>query len=170
MNATYSRHGNCMDLTPEMMELIYPVRYERREFIPDSGGPGKFRGGLGIRETFAPTNHPTIAGIEASRTKAGPPGVQGGRPGRPGRSVRNFGQLGEEVLGGWDGSTWHICSFSNRPLFAGDTFTNESPGGGGWGDPRQRDPELVLEDVREGYVTIEGARRDYGLTINEFVD
>lgn len=166
MDATYSRHGNCMDLTVEMTELIYPVRFERRELITDSGGPGAHRGGLGMRQTFAPTDHEAVCGIETSRSKMGAPGVQGGASGRPGRSLRNFGRSNEEVLGGWtpDGE-WRICSFSNRPLPRGDTFTNEAPGGGGWGDPAARDPGRVLEDVLDGYVSPEGALRDYGVAI-----
>jgi len=166
MDATYSRHGNCMDLTPEMTELIYPVRFQRRELIPDSGGPGAFRGGLGMRQTFAPIDHPAVCGIETSRSKMGAPGVRGGAPGRMGRSLRNFGRPDEEVLGGWnpDGE-WRICSYSNRPLLAGQTFTNESPGGGGWGDALDRDPALVLEDVKDGYVTVDGAQRDYGVVV-----
>jgi len=166
MDATYSRHGNCMDLTVEMTELIYPLRFERRELIVDSGGPGTHRGGLGMRQTFAPIDHAAVCGIETSRSKMGPPGVQGGAPGRPGRSLRNFGRADEEVLGGWtpDGE-WRICSFSNRPLPHGHTFTNEAPGGGGWGDPFARDPTRVLEDVLDGYVSSEGARRDYGVAI-----
>jgi N-methylhydantoinase B len=166
MSATYSRHGNCMDLTIEMTELIYPIRFERRELIADSGGAGTFRGGLGMRQTFAPVDHKAVCGIETSRSKMGPPGVRGGESGRPGRSLRNYGRGDEEVLGGWtaDGE-WRICSFSNRPLPHGDTFSNESPGGGGWGDPFQREPAMVLADVLDGYVSREGARRDYGVVI-----
>ncbi|MGH2617817.1 MAG: hydantoinase B/oxoprolinase family protein [Thermomicrobiales bacterium] len=166
MNATYSRHGNCMDLTIEMTELIYPVRFERRELLVDSGGPGAYRGGLGMRQTFAPIDHEAVCGIETSRSRMGPPGVQGGKPGRPGRSLRNYGRGDEEVLGGWTAEgDWRMCSFSNRPLPRGDTFTNESPGGGGWGDPFVRDPALVLADVRDGYVSPERAQQDYGVVI-----
>jgi N-methylhydantoinase B len=119
-----------------------------------------------MRQTFAPIAHAAVCGIETSRSKMGAPGVSGGAPGRPGRSLRNFGRDDEEVLGGWtpDGE-WRICSFSNRPLAPGQTFTNESPGGGGWCDPHRRDPALVLADVLDGYVSQEGARRDYGVVI-----
>jgi N-methylhydantoinase B len=165
MSATYSRHGNCMDLTPEMTELIYPIRFERRELICDSGGPGTFRGGLAMRQTFMPVGHPAVGGIQASRSKMGPPGVRGGAPGRPGRSIRNYGTDNEEILGGWSGDEWRICAYSNRPLAEGDTFTNESPGGGGWGNPAERNPHLVLEDVRDGYVSVERAREDYKVVI-----
>jgi N-methylhydantoinase B/oxoprolinase/acetone carboxylase alpha subunit len=166
MDATYSRHGNCMDLTIEMTELIYPIRFERRELIVDSGGPGAHRGGLGMRQTFAPIEHEAVCGIETSRSKMGPPGVHEGQPGRPGRSLRNYGREDEEVLGGWTPEgEWRICSFSNRPLPRGNTFTNESPGGGGWGDPFVRDPASVLTDVLDGFVSCEGARRDYGVVI-----
>ena len=167
MNATYSCHGNCMDLTVEMTELIYPIRFERRELIADSGGPGTFRGGLGMRQTFAPINHPAVCGIETSRSLMGAPGVLGGAPGRPGRTLRNFGREDEEVLGGWtpDG-TWRICSYSNRSLPRDNTFTNEAPGGGGWGNPLERDPARVLDDVLDGYITAEAAQRDYGVIIS----
>jgi N-methylhydantoinase B/oxoprolinase/acetone carboxylase alpha subunit len=166
MDATYSRHGNCMDLTIEMTELIYPIRFERRKFIGDSCGPGTHRGGLGMRQTFAPIDHEAVCGIETSRSKMGPPGVRQGKPGRPGWSLRNYGRDDEEVVGGWtDQGEWRICSFSNRPLPRGQTFTNESPGGGGWEDLCERDTASVLADVLDGFVSSEGARRDYGVVI-----
>jgi N-methylhydantoinase B len=167
MDATYDRHGNCMDITPERAEIIYPVLIERRELIRDSGGPGKFRGGLSVRETFRPVGHEAIIGCETSRTKDGPPGVFGGKPGRPGRTLRNYGEPHEEVLGGRaEDGTWRMCTFSNRPLRAGESYTNEAAGGGGWGDPLERDPQLVLADYLDDLISLESAEREYGVVID----
>jgi N-methylhydantoinase B len=164
MNATYSRHGNCMDLDPEMAELLYPMRIERRELRQDSGGPGRHRGGLGLIEEFAATEYPLTLAHGQGRTKEGPPGSNDGRPGRPGRCMRIRVDGSEEVLGGrGDDGHWRMSMFDNAVIEPGERVRVEAPGGGGWGDPTGRDPDRLADDLADGYISDQGAREDYGV-------
>jgi N-methylhydantoinase B len=163
MSATYSRHGNCMDLDPELAELLYPLRVERRELRQDSGGPGRHRGGLGIIEEFAATDYPISLAHGQGRTKAGPPGSNGGHAGRPGRCLRIRADGTHEILGGRDDhGNWHMSMFDNAPIAPGERIRVEAPGGGGWGDPSDREPNRVTDDIIDGYISERGAREDYG--------
>lgn len=166
MNATYSRHGNCMDLDPELAEKIYPLRILMREFIQDSGGAGVFRGGLGIREGFyflqdVHVSHTT------SRTKEGVPGSNGGKNGRPGRAIKNYGTENEEVIGGLtDDGRWKICML-NCKFSEGESLIIETQGGGGWGDPLKRSTDHILYDLENGYISKEQAENQYGFHFPE---
>lgn len=169
MDACYNRHGNCMDLTPEIAELLFPVRCLRRELICDSGGAGLHRGGLGSRQTWqvCRTEDATVSQI-MTQSRQGPAGALGGGPGRAGRAWLNYGQAGQRLLTGQEGQQpWRPSFLNNQPLAAGDTYTCETAGGGGWGNPLQRDPQQVLKDVRDGRVSPEAARRDYGVVLGQ---
>ncbi|MDX9821152.1 MAG: hydantoinase B/oxoprolinase family protein [Syntrophales bacterium] len=160
MSATYSRHGNCMDLQIELAEALYPLRFLMRELIPDSGGAGKFRGGLAMREGFHFLQDVEV-GHGTSRSKEGPKGMNGGKNGKPGSSVKNYGTPCQETIAGWDSKEWKICSYGAR-FKTGENLVLNLQGGGGWGDPAKRGPELIERDIEDGYVTREGAARDYG--------
>jgi N-methylhydantoinase B/oxoprolinase/acetone carboxylase alpha subunit len=165
MSATYSRHGNCMDLDIELAEKLYPLRFVMRELIVDSGGVGKFRGGLSMRQGYH-FNFPVEVGHTTSRTKTGPEGINGGRNGRPGRSIKNYGMSDAEVISGWsEDGTWKICMFNNKRFEKDNSFTIETQGGGGWGDPKDRDPERIRADLEAGYITPESAEREYGFKV-----
>lgn len=167
MNATYCRQGNCMDLDIELAEILYPVRITRKELIQDSGGPGKFRGGLSLRVGFSPTDIDVAVSHTTNRTKEGPPGMFGGEHGRPGRSIKNYERDDSDIVGGWsEDGAWKICMFANLPVKETEDITLELQGGGGWGDPLSRDPLKVLEDVVDDYVSLEAAEKDYGVIID----
>lgn len=134
----------------EVWEAKNPFLMEFCELAPDSGGPGRFRGGLGpdmafhfLEDTFA------ISTIE--RTKNAPWGLAGGLSGRP-----NSGELRLP-----DGTAIPVAKATGLSVPKGSTFVCRGGGGGGYGLPSERDPEAVHADVREGYVTIEEARRLY---------
>ncbi len=134
----------------EALESISPLVVWKKEFRPDSGGPGKFRGGLGQDvEVEVVSNDPIRLSLLSDRQKYPPQGLLGGMPGA---KVDIF-------LG--NGTKPHPKSRST--LMPGDRLTMRFSGGAGYGDPRARDRESVRRDVLNGYVTSDAARRDYGL-------
>jgi N-methylhydantoinase B len=145
---TLSFPSNCRITPTEMYELSVPALLECKELIPDSGGPGQFRGGLGQRLVFRNIS-PTQMNIYLASEHVKNPcfGVVGGKDGRAGHVLKN----GEPVF-----AKGHI------PLEPGARLTVELPGGGGWGDPANRSRELIAEDLRLGLVTGERAKADYG--------
>jgi N-methylhydantoinase B/oxoprolinase/acetone carboxylase alpha subunit len=163
MNTTYSRHGNCMDFQPETMELLYPVLCTEREFIPDSGGAGKFRGGLAMKISWRMLRDATL-NLGMGRTRMGPPGVCGGLPGKPGLIVLEQNTPNERIIGGYDGEGNYLMTmFDNYPLKKGQEVTQYTQGGGGWGSPKDRSRDLIKSDLENGFVTKEGLLRDYEL-------
>jgi N-methylhydantoinase B len=130
---------------------------EERSLICDSGGPGKMRGGLGRKmiirvpdDEYAPQG-PTSIAVQAGRFKYAPRGLFNAEPGAMAQFLVN-GQNG-------DPSGLTLCS-------PGDVIQFHSAGGGGYGIPFEREPQAVIEDVRNGYVSIEKAREDYGVVID----
>ena len=115
LTARYNRNGNCMDLTPEIAELFFPVYCVKRELITDSGGPGKFRGGLGIRQAWQIAGSDDAVVSQAmTRTEEGPPGLQGGKPGRPGRSLLHHENTASKTIAGLTSKgNWINSYFSN---------------------------------------------------------
>ncbi len=165
MSATYSRHGNCMDFTPEQMELLYPVICTEREFKEDSAGAGKYRGGLALQVSWKLLQNSTM-NVGMGRSRFGPPGVCGGKDGKPSAVILNMGTDREEVIGGYTKDHEYLMTmFDNYPMKAGDTVTMITQGGGGYGDPKGRDPELVKKDVRNGLVSKEAALEEYGVKL-----
>jgi len=93
-------------------------------------------------------------------------GMSGGKPGKPGRAILNLGKKSEKVIAGrTPNGGWKMNFFSNLRLQDGEAYTAECPGGGGWGNPLERDPEAVLNDVLDGYVSPEKARDEYGVVL-----
>jgi len=147
---------NVRNVSAEWSETETPVLFERRELIADSGGAGKFRGGLGEELAFRVEPH---ADIDASRVL-----TLNGAAGR-----MRFPPIG--VCGGKEGSLGWIA-VNDRPIEPttapdisfnpGDLVRLKIPGGGGHGDPKVRSQEAIEADLRDGYITVEGARRDYG--------
>jgi N-methylhydantoinase B len=138
----------------EVNEHSYPILVERYALIPESAGPGKWRGGHGIQKDIR------ILGGEAQlmnlgeRHRIGPPGLLGGRPGRKAETVINP-----------DGEAETIHSKGKYRLRDGDVVSHRLSGGGGYGNPLERDPDLVSADVTAGLLSVEGARREYGVIL-----
>jgi N-methylhydantoinase B len=136
----------------EVIESLSPVVLKRRELRADSGGPGTWRGGLGQWTEFTRRGEGkwSVSSI-ADRTQYPAPGLLGGKR----------GALGEVVMD--DGQKLHAKAL--KDLKDGDVVHLNLPGGGGYGDPLARDPQKVLWDVIEGYVTPEQAEKDYGVVV-----
>jgi N-methylhydantoinase B/oxoprolinase/acetone carboxylase alpha subunit len=157
--------GNCPAIPVEVFETKYPFLTLERSIEPDSGGPGEHRGGCGGRWLWRVTAPAIQVSAVMDRLKTRPYGLFGGLPGgRGGLYVRRHGQREfttfVEAFG-----TASPGKFSGITVTEGDEILVVGPGGGGFGPPLRRAPDRVLEDVREGLVSIESARRDYGVVI-----
>lgn len=139
----------------EYVEAYSPVRVERFESIPDTGGAGLHRGGNGVRTVYSFLTEGKIS-IHDDRWLTYPWGVKGGEPGARGRKTLIAADGVKTVL---------PSKLDDVRVGSGDTLVFETWGGGGWGDPLQRDVEAVAYDVGAGLVSIEGARR-YGVVGN----
>lgn len=152
INATAFPSG-ISGVPAEVIESLSPVVMHRREFRQDSGGPGKFRGGLGqTMEVSVRGNRPFSLSPLFDRTRYAAQGYQGGQPGGFGRIEASTGEIFKRK--------------GVRDLPAGAGVTLELPGGGGFFDPLSREPHAVLEDVVDGLVSVEAARRDYGVVVH----
>ncbi len=138
----------------EFLERYFPLVIERYETVADSGGAGLHRGGNGIHMTYRFLQGGTIA-IHDDRWFTLPWGVNGGQPGARARKLVERADGTSEVVGN---------KVENLAVAAGDQLHFITWGGGGWGDPLARDPALVLKEVGQGLVTVDGARR-YGVVI-----
>lgn len=153
-----SLYGGGAKITPvEVNERRYPIAFDEWALWPDSGGPGKFRGGIGSRKTFRLLEGEARLSSLGDRELYPPPGVLGGRPGAAHALVKNIGTPQEENL------SLRVVGHSLR---AGDTVTTLAGGGGGYGNPLERDPALVAEDIRQEYVTREHAAAVYGVEVS----
>ena len=147
---------NASNIPVEAQEANQPVVIERFELIPDSAGPGTFRGGAAIRRDMRFLADEGKLTNLSERQRFAPYGLFGGRPGTLARTVLNPGP--EEEL---------IHGKASREFAYGDVISFQQSGAGGYGDPFARDPARVLDDVLDDYVSIEAARRDYGVVIRE---
>ncbi|MEV6643799.1 hydantoinase B/oxoprolinase family protein [Amycolatopsis sp. NPDC051371] len=147
--------ANLANTPVEELEQSGHVRVDGYGYLPDTGGAGRFRGGLSTFRDITILAAEASVQIRSDRRKFLPYGLDGGAPGTPSLNVLDLGGPGERVLE----SKPHLV------LTAGRRHRHVTAGGGGHGDPYTRDPERVLDDVREGKVTREGAARDYGVVI-----
>ena len=165
VSVNYDPTGNCMNLSAEVAELCYPVVYEAFDIRTDSAGAGLNRGGMGARLQFRFKGSAELS-IETSRTIEGSSGVEGGMTSAVQKLYKVTTGGANEVIGGWcEDGTWKNPLLASYRFQPGESFRIETTGGGGWGDPKQRAPEKVREDVLDGYVSIDAAREHYGVVI-----
>lgn len=141
----------------EIMEQAFPVLYRHYALREGSGGAGKHRGGFGLAYEVELLRGEARASFVMDHGRFGPQGVLGGRDGAV-----------NEVIVFRDGEAHippHLSKEQDIPLKAGDSVRVGTPGGGGYGDPRERDPELVRRDVELGYYTPEQARDLFGVAL-----
>lgn len=158
-NVTTACFGTGLQSQPvEGQERISPVLTNEYQILTDSAGPGKWRGGAGVRKTstLGDADRAVISYI-CDRERAVVWGIEGGLPSIPhGLTLRRAGREDEEWLG---------SVFSDVPLASGDVFSRPTAGGGGYGDPLEREPARVRDDVADDYVSLERARKDYGVVL-----
>lgn len=146
--------GDVRILSSEIIEARFPLRVERLALRPDSGGAGKRRGGLGVLREYRVLGEEVFLTAIMDRSVAPPEGIAGGNDAAHCSVVVTDGLTGEAVR--------HQKAPHLR-VPHGSLLSVQTGGGGGWGDPQARPRDAVLEDVRQGYVTIAGAQRDYGV-------
>jgi N-methylhydantoinase B len=155
VSASKAHVANGTVTSVEILETEFPVELLRFELIPDSGGAGRFRGGLAYVREYRMLGDGMFSARQG-RSLLPAQGREGGLPGSAGRTILNPRTPDERVVSARDG---------NLRLKAGDVLRREMNGAGGYGDPATRDVGQVLADVREGYVTEAAARDLYGVVV-----
>ncbi|OGA56319.1 MAG: hypothetical protein A3G81_34100 [Betaproteobacteria bacterium RIFCSPLOWO2_12_FULL_65_14] len=144
-------HGDTANVPVEMQEAFCPYLFESYSLRTDSGGPGRFRGGLGVEKVYRITA-PCRINLKIDRTKCPPWGVKGGKPGKTSDvEIRRATGGVERVLKG------------DHELRTGDRVVVRTAGGGGYGPPWRRDVQKVMDDLALGFVSREAARAEYGV-------
>jgi N-methylhydantoinase B len=136
----------------EVAEAEFPILVERYGLVPDSGGAGKHRGGLAVERVWRCLTPGTSLIVRSDRAVHPPYGLQGGLP----------GAVSSNTLVRPDGTRETLPSMFSITIGEGDVYEHRTAGGGGWGDPRERDPQRIADDVADGKVTPEAAAREYG--------
>jgi N-methylhydantoinase B len=142
---------NCSNIPVEVHETNNPVRIRRFGFIPDTGGAGQWRGGCGIRKDIELLNSRAVFSHLGDRHVFEPYGIFGGKA----------GALAESILNP-DGSGERLHSKETREIKQGDVLSFRLSGAGGYGPPEKRDRTAIENDIADGYVSTDAARRDYG--------
>ena len=141
----------------EQAESEYPVHIERYGYVTDSGGAGKFRGGLGLEREWRLLSGEAHLAIRSDRRDHLPYGLYGGQPGRGSINVLHHTDGEEEVL----------QTMISTSMEADERIYHRQAGGGGWGDPLLRSPADVARDVKNNKVSLEAAREAYGVVLDE---
>ena len=152
INAVASTVSNMSNTPVEIIEMSFPLRIEEYSVIPDSGGAGTYRGGLGVRRVWRVLERQSHASVCCERTVTPPFGLQGGLAGAPAVI---------ELIAPRSNAR-KLTSKGGFLAPAGSLVVMEAPGSGGYGPPAERDPAALAEDLLDGYVTAAAARRDYG--------
>ncbi|WP_238365715.1 hydantoinase B/oxoprolinase family protein [Mesobacterium pallidum] len=148
--------SNQANVPIEMIEADYPLRIESYGFVPDTGGPGEYRGGVSIRRSWRALADDTYFGIRSDKADFPPHGLFGGGSGQPAQT---------QILS--DGAARPVPMLATLPetLSAGSLVDHRMAGGGGYGDPLARDPARVAEDLADGLITPDHARTAYGVVV-----
>lgn len=149
--------GHVAQVPMEVFETRYPFIVEEYAYVPDSGGPGRFRGGMSGVTIMRPVDHDCEIGGANDRCVIPPYGVFGGMP----------GLHGENKIIHKDGKETPIDRAGGEIVHEGDILYFRAPGGGGYGDPLDRNLDYLQHDIEIGLVSMESARRDYGAIVDE---
>jgi N-methylhydantoinase B len=157
VSATAFHLSNCKTAPIEIIESEFPTRVERFEMIPDSGGAGEWRGGLGFARDYRILTDDVRFSMRTDKHAIPPFGIDRGLAGGKGACIVNPGGSDEKRL---------ASRFGDLRLCKNDIIRVERPGGGGLGNPLSRPVDNVLDDVRQGYVSTDRARTDYGVVLD----
>lgn len=152
INAVASTVSNMSNTPIEILEMSFPLRVEEYTLVPDSGGVGKYRGGLGVRRVWRVLEKQSHASVCCERTVTPPFGLAGGQAGAPAKI---------ELLAP-NANARKLTSKGGFLAPAGSLVAMEAPGSGGYGPAAERDPAALAEDLLDGYITPAAALRDYG--------
>ncbi len=147
--------ASIANISIEVAESNWPILIERYGLVPDSGGAGRFRGGLAVTRVWRATVPETLLQVRSDRQVHRPYGLNGGLAGTP--SSNRLHRV--------DGSEEHLPPMFGTVLERGDVYNHRMPGGGGWGDPLDREPQAVAWDVMNEKVSRDAARDDYGVVM-----
>ncbi len=147
--------ANMASQSVEVIEAEQPMQILRYEFLPDRAGAGMYRGGAPYRRDYRFLEKEAILQVRSDRRAIKPYGLYGGRPGKPSMNYLNP-----------DGNKQPLPTKPTMTITRGDVFSHELAGGGGWGDPFKRDPEAVLQDVRNELVSKDAALDEYGVVVD----
>jgi N-methylhydantoinase B/oxoprolinase/acetone carboxylase alpha subunit len=169
-NGEITRHSNCRNTPIEVFEGRYPFRTLEYRLMPDSGGPGEHRGGLATTRTLEVTADEITLSCLFDRAKIPGWGLFGGMDG--GLSRLMVKRKGDDTFRTFVEAyrTVSPTKFTNVLLRRGDVVRYQTPGGGGYGDPLRRDPQAVLADVRNGWVSADAAGAEYGVALIDMGD
>jgi len=156
IDAVHTHMTNTMNTPIEVIETIHPIRFLKYELRKDSGGPGKWRGGVGLERSWILLAPSATISVLAERTEISPWGLNGGKP----------GAKGEYYIIKQNKKRIKLNSKCTVKIEKGDIFAVKTPGGGGYGNPLQRNPELVHCDVLDELVSLKAANKHYGVVIN----
>ena len=148
--------ANQSNVSVEMIEQDYPIRINQYGLVPDTGGAGQYRGGLALMREYESLHDGALLNVRSDKRDFPPHGLFNGKNGKPSKNILNPDSK-HKIL--------PVLMTEVETLNRGDVFRHIMAGGGGYGDPLKRTPELILKDVIEEKVTIAGAREDYGVVI-----
>ena len=149
--------ASMANIPVEVAEADWPIHIERYGLVTDSGGAGRYRGGLAVERVWRALLPETLLQVRSDRQVHRPYGLHGGLPGAG----------SSNLIIRRDGSLERLPPMFGARLQAGDVFHHRMPGGGGWGDPRERDPQAVAQDVCDEKVTRAAAREHYGVHLHD---
>ena len=148
--------ANQSNVSVEMIEQDYPIRINQYGLVPDTGGAGQYRGGLALVREYESLHDGALLNVRSDKRDYPPHGLFNGKEGKPSQNVLNPGRNSQLLP---------VLMTEVEALNKGDVFRHIMAGGGGYGDPLTRRPEMVLKDVIEEKVSIESAKKDYGVVI-----
>ncbi len=156
MDGVHTNMTNTRNTPTEVIEIAYPLLVNRYSLRPDTEGPGKHRGGMGLCREIEVLGHEAQVTLSSERGKIRPWGLKGGKPGANSLNIFKDAAGKEEIK---------PARITTR-VDSGTKIIYNTPGGGGYGSPYERDPLEVTRDVKKGLVSLERAEREYGVVVD----